>query len=117
MNRASLAWRAHGDSRGYRAARVGTRVATGVRMGRIAVGCWATIVVLFLTLGAGAAEAQSVGILPASGVNLEDSTLQAAQDVFRGHLTQTARFRGVRSIPGEVGHAEIDPRMAVEVAR
>src|SRR5215831_9215425 len=79
--------------------------------------CVVSLVVLILTSAAWSATAQTVIVLPATGVNLDDATLQASQDVLRGHLTQTRRFQLVRSIPGEVGHAEIDPLAAMEAAR
>jgi hypothetical protein len=63
------------------------------------------------------AGAQTVAVLPPSGVNVEDGTLSAAQDILRGHLAHTGRFHTVVALAGEVGGREVGPQAAIGLAR
>lgn len=62
------------------------------------------------------AWAERVALLPASGVNINEGTLEAAQDILRGELTRTGRFQ-VAQLPGPVGKVEASPDEAVGAAR
>ena len=76
----------------------------------------ASIVLVAVT--SGIAEAQDAGapppqrervaLLPASGTNVHEGYLQAAQDFLRAHLETTGTFQ-VFMVPGKVGAAEVQP--------
>src|SRR5215468_2512044 len=75
------------------------------------------LVAVAVVLPAAAAKAQTVAVLPPSGVNVPAGTLEAVQDILRGHLAATGNFGNVTAVPGPVGRIEVAPATAVEQAR
>jgi hypothetical protein len=76
------------------------------------------LVVLAQVLAASSvARAETAAVLPPSGVNVAPGTLEAAQDVLRGHLAHTGKWRNVVAIPGEIGRTEVEPQAAVALAQ
>jgi hypothetical protein len=75
------------------------------------------LVIVFSVLVAlpAAARAETLVLLPASGVNVAPGLLAAASDVLRGHLVRLERR--VLVAPGEPGTAEADVAAATEQAR
>jgi len=69
-----------------------------------------------LLLVPAAAGAETVALLPATGVNVHEGYLAAAQDVLRGALERTGRFQ-VTMVPGKPGAEEATPAQALEAAR
>jgi hypothetical protein len=80
---------------------------------QVVTGC---VIVLGCLLGATAARAERVTLLPVSGLNVHEDTLVAAQDLLKGELTKTGRYQ-VWVVAGEVGRHEIAPDAAVEMTR
>lgn len=75
----------------------------------------ARIALLALAFAApAAAGAEVVALLPVTGVNVDPGTLEAAREVFRGHLERTGRE--VRLVPGDPAR-EPSPAEAAEAAR
>ncbi len=70
----------------------------------------ATVTLLAAAL---AARAETVALLPASGINVAEPTLAAAQEVLRGHLERARRFT-LRQVPGAASLAEPTPREAAD---
>lgn len=77
----------------------------------------ATASILATATASGVAEAQEgapppqrerVALLPASGTNVHEGYLQAAQDFLRAHLETTGTFQ-VFMVPGKVGANEVQP--------
>ncbi len=75
-----------------------------------------SIVVLGIALAASSARAEKVALLPASGVNVHEGTLEAAQDILRGELMKTGRFQ-IAQVPGAVTKQEASLDDAVAAAR
>src|SRR5687768_3825999 len=61
----------------------------------------ALMTIFVVLVGTGAARAETLVILPPSGVNVSDGILEAAGDVLRGHLVRVGR--GVVVVPGAPG--------------
>jgi len=76
------------------------------------------LLIAAIVLGAaGRASAQTVGVLPPSGVNVAEGTLEAAQDVLRGDLAATGRYSAVIIVPGTIGKVELSAAEAAGRAR
>lgn len=74
------------------------------------------VVVAVALLLAVPAHAQTAAVLPPTGVNVDDGTLVAAEDVLQRHLAETHVYRSVVAVPGPTRHAEPDPGAAVDQA-
>jgi len=72
------------------------------------------VVVALMSLPA-VARAERVVVTPVSGINLHEGYLEAAQDIFRGHLLATGRYEVVL-VPGASGKHELGPREAIQLA-
>jgi hypothetical protein len=72
------------------------------------------IVLLFAALPAAAQEV--VAVLPATGVNVPDNELVAAQELFRGHLESTRSYKVVL-VRGAPQQSDPTPQEAVEAAK
>jgi hypothetical protein len=75
----------------------------------------AWVAALALLLAPAAASAERVAVVPTSGINLHQGYLEAAGDVFRGHLLGTGRY-DVVLVPGESGKYEASATDAVRLA-
>ncbi len=69
-----------------------------------------------LVLVPAAAGAETVALLPATGVNVHEGYLAASQDVLRGALERTGRYR-VTMVPGKPGTEEPTAAQALEAGR
>jgi hypothetical protein len=70
----------------------------------------------FLYVLGGLAHAQTAAVLPVSGKNVADGTLEAAGDVLGDHLRATGRYQ-VILVPGPVERNEAAPEVAAGAAR
>lgn len=75
-----------------------------------------TVVVALLLLASVQAHAQIAAVLPPTGVNVDDGTLVAAQDVLRRPLAEIHVFRSVVAVAGPRLAAEPDPGSAIDQA-
>jgi len=62
------------------------------------------------------AGAETVALFPATGLNVHEGYLAAAQDVMRGALERTGRFQ-VTMVPGKPGAEEVAPAQVLATAR
>lgn len=74
------------------------------------------VAVLVLVAVQAQAHAQTAAVLPPTGVNVDDGTLVAAQDVLQRHLAETRVYRSVVAVPGPTGRAEPARGAAVDQA-
>jgi hypothetical protein len=76
-----------------------------------------TLVMTIVLVALGATvRAETAAVLPVSGINVAPGTLEAAQDVLRGHLAATGRFQVV-VVEGPVEHQEPSAAEALDAAR
>lgn len=77
---------------------------------------WKSLILLVSTMWVSVASAERVALLPVSGVNVNEGTLEAAGDVLRGELMKTGKYQ-VAQVPGPVTKAEASPDSAMAAGR